>query len=85
MSDSLTSSREKLEVAEENRQPVTKRSREIARRSDTMSATEHYQSARAFVSSSAISQPMTSHYERGERRIASACASRNRADSRRFR
>lgn len=62
--------RRETEVAEENRQPTTKRTKEIARRLTRLRQQKAI-GQRDFCERLGISQPMMSHYERGERRIPS--------------
>ncbi|MFN6303073.1 MAG: helix-turn-helix domain-containing protein [Pirellula sp.] len=57
-------------VAEENRQPITEQMRQIAKRV-VRARQEKVVSQRDLAERLAISQPMMSHYERGERRIPS--------------
>ncbi|TWB87045.1 helix-turn-helix protein [Synechococcus sp. Ace-Pa] len=58
------------EVAEENRQPTTKRTKDIALRLSRLRQ-QRAINQRDFCQQLDISQPMMSHYERGERRIPS--------------
>jgi transcriptional regulator with XRE-family HTH domain len=57
-------------MAEENRQPITEQMRQIAKRV-VRARQEKVVSQRDLADRLGISQPMMSHYERGERRIPS--------------
>ena len=59
-----------LPVADDNRIPTTKRTKQIAKRLSRLRQ-EKAISQRDFCKQLGISQPMMSHYERGERRIPS--------------
>jgi len=59
-----------LTVADDNRVPTTKRTKQIAKRLSRFRQ-ERAISQRDFCKQLGISQPMMSHYERGERRIPS--------------
>jgi len=57
-------------MAEENRQPITEQMRQIAKKV-VRARQEKVVSQRDLAARLGISQPMMSHYERGERRIPS--------------